>query len=424
LRSWGRLTLAGAVLATGALVRGGPVEAADEAGLGQASAQMLRVEPTSAGLSFGVIVAPISSDHRNDVARAVAQSTNFGLVGAALTATPCNGGAPSIPPEALPKVFRTDSRDADAGAVKTITEGPVTQTIKADSTPDAASTGRLADLGVPGVVTMAGLSERTSSGIGGDGVRVATAHVEVAEVELLGGLVALHGIAWDGRHHGVDGPSGGFHIGSASIAGAPIPTQDPAAVLEAVNAVTSVLGVTLESPEVREVGANVYVDPLTIAVVPNPSRDALAAALLAGVQPLREAVFDAFIAADCGNAAYVTIIDLLLGSLTGSGTFQLSLGGVDAGSSVVDSYAFASAPPPPGPVSRPAGPTADRPSPPEATPAARPAVGPTARVAAPVDDVPDGAVPVALAALALGALLVELDRRKMRSTLPPGGSPP
>jgi hypothetical protein len=411
--SWGRVALAVGVL--GALVPSGTVDAAAEPGLGQASAQLLRIEPTSAGLSFGVIVAPISSDHRNDVARAVAQSTNFGLIGSALTADPCSGGEPPVPPEALPKVVRADSRDPDAGTTKTVVEGPVTETIVAEATPDARSTGRMADVGVPGVASVAGLSERTRSGIDGGGTREATAHAEVGELVLLGGLVELHGITWDGRHHGADGASGAFRIGAASIAGAPLPTQDPAAVLEAVNAVTSLLGVTLETPEVRQVGDSVFVDPLTIAVVPNEGRDAIAATLLAGIQPLREAVFGAFIDADCANAAYVTVLDILVGSLTGSGAFKLSLGGVDAGSSVVDAYTFAGSAPPalpgsPAPAISPAGT-----SPPPAI-APPTTVGRTAPVAATVDDVPDGAVAVALVALAVGAVLIELDRRTMRTT--------
>jgi hypothetical protein len=412
----GRAALAVGALSIGSLVRGAPVEAVADPGLGQASAQLLRIEPTSAGLSFGIIVAPISSDHRNDVARAVAQSTNFGLVGAALTGESCTGADPAIPPEALPKVLRTDSRDADAGTAKSVVEGPVTETVVADGRPDARSTGRLADLGLPGIVSLAGLSERTRSGLDADGIREATAHAEAADVVLLGGLVELHAITWDGRQHGTQGATGTFAIGGASIAGSPVPTQDPDALLEAVNAVTSPLGVTVAPPEVREIGDSIFVDPLTIAVVPNAGRDAVAATLLAGAQPLREAVFGALIDADCGNAAYITVLDILLGSITGSGTFKLSIGGVDAGSSAVDGFAFAGAtrlvPPTPAGPAESSG-SALAPAPVAAQPTT---AGRTAPVAASVEDVSDGALAVALVALVLGAVLVELDRRTIART--------
>jgi hypothetical protein len=406
------------VLAGGALIRGAPVAADAEPGLGQASGQLLRIEPTSAGLSFGVVVGPVSSDHRNEVARAVAQSMNYGLIGAALTAEGCTGGAPVIDPATLPVALRADSRDAGAGTSKTVSEGPITQTVVADGTPDARSSARLVDVGVPGLLSLAGMSEWTRSTIDDEGVRVATAHVEVADVQLLAGLVELHGLTWDGRHDGTNGASGAFRVQGASIAGVPVPTSDPVELLDGVNAVTSALGITISAPAVREVGDNVFVDPLTVAIVPNAGRDVVSAALLEGVQPLREALFGALIDADCSNSAYITVLDILLGSVTGSGSFRLSLGGVDAGSSVVDSYVFDAAPPRAAagmPVASTKLPAFDGP------PAVGTVAGPTdvarpASVASSTDDVPDGAVAVALVALGLGAVLVELDRRTMRRT--------
>src|SRR4051794_2189715 len=79
---------------------------------------------------------------------------------------------------------------------------------------------------------------------------------------------------------------------------------------------------------------------MSIGVVPNAQRDAVAGAVIGGIQPIRKALVDALLEQSCKNASYVTIFDLVVGSVTGAGEFALELGGVQASSSEIPKNAF------------------------------------------------------------------------------------
>src|SRR4051794_38692198 len=80
---------------------------------------------------------------------------------------------------------------------------------------------------------------------------------------------------------------------------------------------------------------------MSIGVVPNAQRDAVAGAVIGGIQPIRKALVDALLEQSCKNASYVTIFDLVVGSVTGAGEFALELGGVQATSSEIPKNGFA-----------------------------------------------------------------------------------
>ncbi len=420
-RRFGRAALAvGLLLGVGSVDLTGAAPVAGPPGLGKAASQLLRIDPTSAGLSFGVIFGPTSADHRNTVARAVAQSTNFGLIGGALTGEGWDGSAPPIRREQLPQPQRADSREAASHAAATRTEGPVTQSVVATPKPHARATSRLADVTLPGLVTLAGVTNESTSGVDEAGNRVASARARVGQLSFAGGAVTLGDLEWVATHRAGAEPVGSFTMGSAKIAGVPVPAQDAGALFDALNATLGTLGIEIGQPRARIVEDTVYVDPLSISVVPNASRDLLAGALLSALQPVREQLFGALIEADCGNAAYVTIIDLMLGSVTGGGSMRLSVAGVSAGTGVADEFAFAPLPPPPA-GTPPAAVVTNAPPAPAGTVVAPVTTAPAAPTGTPLrpasqalDPVSDGAVAVALGSLALGAALIEGDRRKMR----------
>jgi hypothetical protein len=77
-----------------------------------------------------------------------------------------------------------------------------------------------------------------------------------------------------------------------------------------------------------------------ISVFPSPARDALAGGLLGGAQPARESLFDALLAQKCSFASGITVLDIVVGSLTGAGSFSVVLGGVQASSGDAYENAF------------------------------------------------------------------------------------
>jgi hypothetical protein len=74
--------------------------------------------------------------------------------------------------------------------------------------------------------------------------------------------------------------------------------------------------------------------------VPSAQRDQIAAGILGAIQPVRESLVDALLEQDCGNATYITVGDIVLGSITGAGSFSLELGGVQTKSEALQATSF------------------------------------------------------------------------------------
>ena len=428
----GRLAIVfGGVLLVASLVSPAS-QAATQPGFGKAQAGILMLDPRSAQLSFGVRFGPTVSDHRNQVARAQAQSTDYGLIGSALTGSGCDGGDPFIRPEDLPKPMRADSRNPKDLAEREVSEGPITQSVQADPRPYARATSRLVEASLPGIAELGGSATETISGVDDEGVPFVRAISDIASLSLAG-VVKLGGLHWEAQQNGDEQPTGSFTIGSATIGGVPVPTQDASALVQAVNAVLSQLGLVMTPPVTHVEDDTIFVDPIKIGIAPNQTRDLIAGETLAALQPAREALFQVLLDSSCDSGAAITVADILLGSVTGGGSLTAVVGGAQAqyippaAGVRVGGDTGASGGPALGGSDGFTGPGAFQPSTGDAavgaprTSTTTPPSRPTSVRTSLADD---HAVPVALLALLLGALLVEADRRKMRqagvavSTLP------
>jgi hypothetical protein len=396
--------------------------AVTDPGFGQAQAQMLMIDPRSAQLSFGVRFGPTVADHRHVVSRATAQSTDAGLIGAALTGQGCTGGAPPVQPSQLPQRLLADSRQPGDANEKTVSEGPITQSVLARDDPYARATSRLAEVDIPALFTLDGAFDRTSSGIDDSGQPAVTAEVEVAKLSLLGGVIQLDGLRWYAEHRAGHDATGSFTISSGSIGGTPIPTQDASAAVAAVNDVLEQAGFVLSPPRSHREADTFFVDPLRLGVTQNPTRDAVSGALIAALQPIREPLFAALIKAHCDFEAAITVVDILLGSATGGGSLTLDVGGAQAqllpgaettttttldGTTGAGNVPHGDAFPAPD-LSSGAGGSASLAG------SGTPTAAPPRRTAAHLGTVGDGALAVGLVTVGLGLLLVEGDRRAMR----------
>ena len=315
--------------------------AATDPGQGTALAQTQKIDPKAGGLSLGFTFGMSIAGHQNEVAQASSQAINLGIIGTTLASEGCDGSDPSLPADQQPQALRIDSRDPNADKGKTEEEnGAFTKEVRASSSPLGEATTTTAGYSIAGVLSVGSGVSKTHSGIV-DGAREAVATVDIGSIDLAG-QVHLGGLHWDAtyRSTGDNKVAGTFSIGNASIAGQPLPTNDPSAVLDQANTVLKNLGLKLVAPTARNSGGVLFVSPLMIAVVPNAQRDAVAGAVIGGIQPLRKALVDALLAQSCKNASYITIFDLVVGSVTGAGEFALSLGGVQASSSVIPKNGF------------------------------------------------------------------------------------
>lgn len=316
--------------------------APEDAGQGVALAQTVKFDPKAGGLSLGITFGQAIAAHQNLVSQATSQAINFGVIGSTLASEGCDGSAPSYPADQQPQPLRVDSRQPGADKGKTETEdgGMFTKTVRADGTPYGEAITTTAPFTIPGVLSVGGGTARTHSGLV-KGVREAQATVDIDGLDLAGG-VKLSALRWEAtyRTNGTKQVVGKFTIGSASIGGQTIPATDPTAALMAINGALAPLGLKIVPPAAHEAGGVLFVDPIGIAVVPSAQRDALAGQVLGAAQPVRQSLFDALLAQSCKNATYITIFDLVVGSVTGAGEFALALGGAQASSGAIPKNQF------------------------------------------------------------------------------------
>ena len=259
-----------------------------------------------------------------------------------------------------------------------------------------------------------------------------TGRVDIAELELAGGVVALDGLHWEATFRRGEEPSGAFTIGGATSAACPIPTQDASDVVAAVNGVLSQLGLVLTPPRSPRGRGHPLRRPDPARHRPEPNPGPGRRVTFAALQPLREQLFGALLAASCDSAAAITVIDILLGSFTGGGSLTLNIGGTQARfgeGSEFDGFGTGGEGQPPSVGAPAAAPRLGARRPPlphrpvEAPP--RPAEEiQRAPASGDRDTKSDGALAVGLGVLVMGAALAEADRRKMRQAGSPSPARP
>jgi len=310
-------------------------------GTASASAQAFKVNPTASALSLGVTFGISLAGYTNEVAKADARGIDLGIIGTILAGAGCDGSAPTLPANQQPQPLAVDSRDPGAAQGKSAPEtfmgNPVpgfTKTVKATSAPLADAGVTIGQLGQAAAFTISGATSSARTEVIKGNIRQAVATADIGSLDIGGGAVKLGGLHWDITNHtGADSSTAHtFAIGSAVIGGTPVPTQDPAAVIAAANQALNPIGIQIRPPNFRQVNEGYTIDPLSIAVVPSSTRDQVSGTILGGLQPVRQQVTDALLKASCKTGSLITIADVVVGSITGAGSFSLELGGVSASS--------------------------------------------------------------------------------------------
>ncbi|MDE0802494.1 MAG: hypothetical protein OSA99_04135 [Acidimicrobiales bacterium] len=327
-------------------------QAAVEPGRGSAYAQGYKIDPRSGRLSFALTYGMALAGHQNTVAVGEARSLDLGVIGTTLAGAGCDGGDPTLPKEDQPQPLVVRSGEDGAAEGKTETENGVEKQASADSSPLATSVATTAATGDRAAVLIGSTRSETSSGIV-DGVRVARAVTDVSEISVAVDALVIKGLRWEASWQSApqEKVTGSFTIEGIEIAGQAQPTSgDAFQDLAQANAALTPLGIEISPPTVRNESGISFVDPLRIGIVPSDARDGAVGGVIGVLQPVREALVDALIEFDCGNASYVTIADLALGSVTGAGSLNIELGGVTATSADLGATSLlGSLPPPPAP---------------------------------------------------------------------------
>jgi len=410
-------------------------------GTGSALAVGYKANPTTGNLSFGITAGESLAGHQNTAATGQAYAINPGVIGITLAGEGCDGGDPAVPAEDQPQpVIARSGEDGAAEGYTGSEAGSIQQFARATTDPFAEAITEIAPAGDPAAVFIDGGRTISHSGVIGGNVREAVARTELGEVSLGGGAIKLRGLTWEAIHRSgtVNETIGSFTIDGLLVGGQSVPLPGEGLdQLKALGDVLRPLGFEVTPPAVRVEQNIVFVDPLKIAVIPSPTRDGVTGPLIGGAQPVRDALTEALLEQDCGNASFITIADIVLGSVTGAGQVGLELGGVQATSAAIEGFQFALAPALPAVPALPATaggaglPTSGG-TPSNNLPSTTPAPTP-----APSDPEPAGTTPGSqvasapisglagerggiMAAISAGGLLLMLgtaegDRRKMRS---------
>jgi hypothetical protein len=401
-------------------------------GTGSAIALGYKANPTNGNLSFGITAGESVSGHQNTAATGQARAINLGVIGVTLAGEGCDGGEATLPEEDQPQpvIARSGEKGADQGFSES-EQGLIEKFARATTAPFAEAITTIAPTGDPATAYITGGQTVSHSGVVKGDVREALARTEIDGLSLGGGAVKLRGMTWEAIHRSgaVEETVGTFSIDGIEVAGQKIPVSgDSLDQLESLKDVLEPLGFRITPPKVRVEQGIVFVDPLVVAVIPSPARDGIVGPLIGDQQDVRDAITEALLAQDCGNATYITVADIAIGGVTGAGQVGLEVGGVQATTSEIDGFQFQlppALPPLPDLPGDLAAPSIDTPIAP--TPAATPPAGsgdtggeaPSTVATTPVSALSGerGGLMAAIAGGGLLALLVtaEGDRRKMRN---------
>jgi hypothetical protein len=311
---------------------------------GQASAfaQSFKVNPTASALSVGFTFGQALAGYQNTGAKADARGIDLGIIGSLLSGAQCDNGKPPLPADQQPQPVTADSRDPASNSGRSAQERinkqaipVINMTAKATPTPLAQADTYYAPLAAPGLIEVQGAHSSALADLLHGNVREAVATVDIGNINIAGGAVKITNLHWEATQNtGSESKSQGkFTMGSLVIGGQSVPTNDPSQAFAAVNQVLKAFGVELRAPKIHTDNGLVVVDPMAIAVVAAPQRDAVFAQIFSAALPVRQAITDALLKANCHFGDVISVADITVGSVTGSGSFSLEIGGVNATSS-------------------------------------------------------------------------------------------
>ncbi len=353
-----------------------PAPAPFSNGVAKATAVVTRVAPGVGSLELALGSGVAVSELKNQLAQSQAQALDMGLIGTTLTAEGCSGDA-RVGADDLPQPTRVDNRKGNAEAssdeipVAGESLGGGREWARATTVPSARSVATTTASDGPAVGVGGGRATAITEVVDG-AARQAIATVE-ADVILGGGAVRLSGLRWEALHRTGKGAKAeaAFDVGTARVAGVPVPVDSLGALQDAINVGLAQTGITVELPRVERVKEPtdlIRVTPLRVALRDSPAGAATIGPGLNATRVQREQLFEELSEAYCDLAGVLLVGDITVSVVAGTGFMIYDIGGAEA-----ISGDFAAVDPFGDPIRPPGGAV---PNPPAAGPTARPAVGP------------------------------------------------
>ncbi|MGH2759985.1 MAG: hypothetical protein ACRDKJ_10550 [Actinomycetota bacterium] len=308
--------------------------------------QSLRVGGFTGGLEYALTLGVALARAQGRQGNGQAQAVDLGVFGLILSQPGACTGTEPIPPDQVPRPLRVNSIEGERSATNAYADGQLVRgaTEFAAASPDPSAQART-EVGVfelPSVASIIGLASTADARISERSqIRSSTGTTTVGAIDLAGGLVRLEDVHWSvSRTTGVkEARSETFTIGRIVVAGASLPSETPAELRDAFEAMSSALaplGISMDAPTVRRRDDGTSeVTPIVLRFGGNDEANPVIGSLMAEVQPLRDALYEQLQGTGCpADPVYVnaalTVFDILLASFTGSGGLTLEIGGARA----------------------------------------------------------------------------------------------
>jgi hypothetical protein len=334
-------------------------------GEAEAAASTFGVSIIQGNANIGFTYGRALANYRDVTGTADAKALDLGVLPTLFGVEQCDGSAPILNPATFPPSTRVDSTEANAATPRAAVahlpgfgsqrSGPPAgeQEVSATRAPSASATTRSerADLLV---ITVEGGATEVTTRLSG-GVREARAVTTAKRLRVFGELFTFVNPRWEAvaRSGASTTTEGSFTFERATVLGQPRSAQQVMGDLEAfrrgLEQLLAPLGVKLTLPAVEITDGRVRVTPMTFAVRDMPWGAQVLAPFLGNIQPLREVLTRLLLEEDCRSESSLLLADTLLGILSGSGSVELTAGGVEASTADTD---FSSPPLPEPPVDR------------------------------------------------------------------------
>lgn len=343
-----RLTVAiGSVALVGASVAGPWAHAAAPfvPGVATGTAQAFAIAPKTGGFAYTITGGGTVADFRGSLAQAESQLVDFGLIGTSLTTQQCDGSAPPVQRSQLPQPLIAES---DKGNVhKSADSGGIAQhgvlavgghlTVSALTKPASTATFDGSALSIPGVLDATGLSSAASAELVPGTARLAEGQARIGRLSLAGGAVVLSNVQWSATQRSGSHASMGhdFSIGQVEVGGQTMPASSDSlqSTFDAINKALSPTGLHVTLPTAKKIsGGGIAVPPLSVGIDQSALGGTVINPIVTAAGPVKDKVIAALLGFSCKFGSPLTVGDILLSALDGTGSLDLQFGGVTAGS--------------------------------------------------------------------------------------------
>jgi hypothetical protein len=314
-----------------------------------ARSQAISLAPTTGGLNYAITLATSVSNYQDMQAQSLSQTIDLGAIGTSLEAQGCDGSAPTLPQSDVPPPVQAESTSGNQSLSNSITPqsssdglGIGNEAATATTQPSSGSLTTVSNIAMPGgLLAVNGLTSSAKASIDNGATRTATATADIGQLSLGTGATAvvLGGLQWTATQQsgGTTTSAGTFSVGSLTVAGVPVDlsslssSANPQTVLNVINTALSPIGLNVQWPTQTTLSdGTVQISPLVVGIDNNALGQQVVGTNENSVQPVREALVNALLSANCNFATELTVGDIGMGVLSGGGNLNLELGGASA----------------------------------------------------------------------------------------------